>query len=373
MSSNLKLLYWKVRAVYFVRKHPIKAAGYGTLLAIISVVLVIFRRKSLLALKVFWHASVLVWLKVIAYGLIPIGLAIFGAHYAAEAVQGKSAKRMVRFLFIVSGIVCVLMISYIETKGENEHAVEVGGLTSIMATVQTQNNQILQHFVAAAPDQQTREVTRRDDILTLLRHEWILSHKNISSGLLTGAEQPPADWINQRLSQLGEKWSVQEKPNSRAPAFPTQVYNSPDPLIGQSNSDVALWAQQEADKLQALGTQCATDEISAYQRKNQGLPITIEHLGIEGVQARFWQDFTKFHRDAITKLHDSLVYRLGPVVTAPHEAEYKQFLEAIESASRAPMQQSWVLCMNAEYSYPDVLRDMAMRLLARPQVPPVAR
>lgn len=218
-----RLRYGKVKLPFLVKSHPIKTAAYGFLLAILVSAAFVFQRESVLAVKSFWHASVLVWLKVIAYGVIPILLAIFGAHYAAEAIQRKRAKHMARLGFWVSGILCVIMISYIETKGENEHETEVRSLNMRLDAVQGQNTQILQHFVAVAPDAQTREISRRKGILAVLRHEWILSHKDVSPGLLAGTEEPPSDWINQRLNQLGEKWSVKALPPSLVPAKPSGV------------------------------------------------------------------------------------------------------------------------------------------------------
>jgi hypothetical protein len=41
-----------------------------------------------------------------------------------------------------------------------------------------------------------------------LGREYILSHDQLSPALIAGIEEPPANWINQRLAQLGEKWTV---------------------------------------------------------------------------------------------------------------------------------------------------------------------
>ena len=54
----------------------------------------------------------------------------------------------------------------------------------------------------------TTEATRRQNVLVTLRNEYILSHDNLSPALIAGTEQPPPDWVNSRLRQLGEKWTV---------------------------------------------------------------------------------------------------------------------------------------------------------------------
>jgi hypothetical protein len=52
------------------------------------------------------------------------------------------------------------------------------------------------------------EVERRRLLLGRLRNEYILSHDGISPALMAGTEQPPTDWTNKRLGELGEKWKM---------------------------------------------------------------------------------------------------------------------------------------------------------------------
>ena len=225
-------------------------------------------------LKLFWHASTLAWLKVIAYGVIPIGLAIFGAHYAAETMHRKTAKRNVRILFIVSGALCVGMISYIETKDENEHLMEVSTLNAKVTAVQVQDNSILQHLITAPSDAPTKEFTRREEILTILRHEWVLSHTSVSPGLLTGTEDPPEDWVNTRLKELGEKWAVQNKQEGKS--------EHPQPTIIQSPSlgNLAARAEELGNAIMAMAEQrkkvqpnslTNRDAWNDWYRNNDGL------------------------------------------------------------------------------------------------------
>jgi hypothetical protein len=110
------------------------------------------------------------------------------------------------------------------------------------------------------------------------------------------------------------------------PEPPTTPLLSPDPYAGISDSTVAGWVVQEANALEDLGTRCVQDEIVAHQRQNQGLTPSADHPGVQGVQARFWRDFIPSHKEAIVKLHDSIVYRLGPVATSSFESEYSKLL-----------------------------------------------
>jgi len=68
---------------------------------------------------------------------------------------------------------------------------------------------------AKPPQQQSKsheppqdEARRRAALLDRLRQEYTLSRDNISAALIAGTEQPPADWINKRLREMGEAWAV---------------------------------------------------------------------------------------------------------------------------------------------------------------------
>ncbi len=352
---------------------------FGRGVAIAALVLIFaMNSKAQHAVVSLWPSSFLVWLKVIAYGIVPMGLAIFGAIYAAEAMPSPKAKRMARTLFIASGLVGVLMICYIETKSESEHRAEVGDVKKQMATLGDQETLILKHLVTT-PDAGTREISRRQDILTLLRHQWILSHKNVSSGLLAGTELPPSSWINERLKQLGEKWSVGKEPW----ATPVQSVNSPDPYAGIPNATIAQYLNKEADELEGIGTQCIKDEIAALEAKRQGHAIV---PGVQGSQIKFWMEFNT-HMEAITKLHDSVVYRLGPIATESFEKEYRELQEDVQMAQGDPQDESSSICQNFGVigirpsrsmahqfgiempGWPNAMREAADELISRSQKP----
>lgn len=63
------------------------------------------------------------------------------------------------------------------------------------------------------------ETDRRRNLLQTLSREYILSHDGISPGLMAGTEWPPLDWMNRRLKELGESWSVLPGKNSMEVRF----------------------------------------------------------------------------------------------------------------------------------------------------------
>ena len=58
------------------------------------------------------------------------------------------------------------------------------------------------------------ESDRRTNVLRALSREYMNGHDGVSPGLLAGTEWPPLDWMNQRLGELSEEWSVMAGKNS---------------------------------------------------------------------------------------------------------------------------------------------------------------
>jgi hypothetical protein len=90
--------------------------------------------------------------------------------------------------------------------------------------IQRPKNPVVVHpelSVSLAP----QEESRRTGVILALRNEYILSHDGISSKMLAGLEFPPADWMNERLTALGETWRVKTGMNSKY----LQVYDAPKP------------------------------------------------------------------------------------------------------------------------------------------------
>jgi hypothetical protein len=67
------------------------------------------------------------------------------------------------------------------------------------------------------PPQQLRigELTRRRMLLEKLRTLWIASHNDISSKMMVGIEWPPEEWLNQKLTDMGEVWRVSRATGAR--------------------------------------------------------------------------------------------------------------------------------------------------------------
>jgi hypothetical protein len=187
--------------VVFIRSHP-DWGGWIYVYLLIVAILIVALHASL------YPMSLLVTLKVISYGIVPSILALAGDHFAAEAIPEPKRRRMYRAFFLLCATLGILLIAVLENKSDREHQKEVDTMDKKVELVQKQNNEILMKVSPPEQDAGTKEVVRRQSILALLRNEYILTHKDVSTGMIDGSEALPSQWVNKRLEQLGESWLV---------------------------------------------------------------------------------------------------------------------------------------------------------------------
>jgi hypothetical protein len=143
---------------------------------------------------------------------VPMLVAIAGVVMSYKQPKRESHLMATVVLFAV-GIVGTGVMSWTRIRTERAHRQEVKDLNGRVDVVRDQNTQILLRLSAGPkPGTKEAELARRRAIQEALRGEYILSHENISPGLLAGNELPPADWMNKRLRELGEKWTVTPPP-----------------------------------------------------------------------------------------------------------------------------------------------------------------
>jgi hypothetical protein len=86
-----------------------------------------------------------------------------------------------------------------------------------MVTVEATNDQILHAVLSPSPD--VSEPARRFRVEEILRNRYILTHTDIAPEILAKTAWPPAQWMNQELDSLHEKWRFSEN----APKLPVVV------------------------------------------------------------------------------------------------------------------------------------------------------
>lgn len=157
---------------------------------------------------------------------LPMLVAILGIIMSYKQPPRES-HLVTTLTLITAGLVGTAILSESRIRSEAAHADDTRTVMQKLQSVGDQNTQILSKVLAAAAAStsdrsQDSIILRRQNILALLRNEYILSHDNVSAALMAGTEQPPSDWVNQRLRQLGETWSVASYPQVK-PQQPPQI------------------------------------------------------------------------------------------------------------------------------------------------------
>jgi len=170
---------------------------------------------------------------------VPMAFAVVGIIFSVKRLREEHHFAVIALLLIV-GVLGTVVLHLSRTHSEAEHAKEIAGLRERMDSVGDQNTQLLKAFLTKPIlTSQEAEMGRRQNIQKALRSEYVLSHENISPGLLAGTELPPADWMNKRLHELGEQWTVTPpKSLSGAPVQPAEGHVVVAVAIGDDNAIV---------------------------------------------------------------------------------------------------------------------------------------
>src|SRR5579859_6941407 len=154
----------------------------------IDVILAIANFAVLLALGLFGPNLIKNEQKVYFYVLVIIGAVVTGV-----AVK-RGADASSRVEADLKGIRAELRDLHAEAPNHQEVATK-GSPQTATATI----------TINVKP---SAEDLRRYKVLNALRIEYILSHRDLPSQILAGIDWPPLEWINRRLAELGEPWTV---------------------------------------------------------------------------------------------------------------------------------------------------------------------
>lgn len=186
---------------------------------------------------------------------VPLFLGIAGLVYlmpdlARKIESSKPLRAALAALFILFSIFAIVVNAI--NRGDQKHDREMD--ETRIGTVEDTNNQILKLVLRPSPD--TSESARRKRIEDVLRNQYILSHNRLDPGIVDGSKMPPDDWMNQKLAQLGEKWTVVSPQPTLIASAPPQ---SPKAVVvfGFYNPDIV---QQPVKKVEFADMQ--TDTLS---------------------------------------------------------------------------------------------------------------
>jgi hypothetical protein len=146
-----------------------------------------------------------------AVDLVPFTFAVISVVVSVKTLRDEHHNIVVAFVLFL-GAAGTVVIHYAKARADFQHQVEMGKLDKKLDSVDRRNSQLLD-IVLKKPE--LTEAERREAIRKVLLNRYIVTHDNISPGLLSGIESPPAEWMNKQLGELGEKWKVEDKPMAK--------------------------------------------------------------------------------------------------------------------------------------------------------------
>ena len=161
--------------------------------------------------------------------LTPILLAIVGV--VMSYIQPSKDRHLITTcVLVVAGLAGTIVLSANRIKGEASHRLEISGLNQKLDSVGAQNTSLGNFLVGLNGSGRITESERMHGIEASLRSEYILLSNPIDQDILAGSKMPPADWMNRRLHELGETWTVSETPRTTSAGKTEVIQQLPLPV-----------------------------------------------------------------------------------------------------------------------------------------------
>lgn len=214
----LRVLRWRIqfRALPAGRKSAIIATPFAVALAILCAHW--FRHHR--GLKTETWTDVI--LGTITLAIVPLFMAAYGGHIAAEGINDPKHRRRVKLYFWLACIAGVVLAFLQQYRAITQDAASKEKTGTVETAVLDQLKILHEQKSTLTPEE--TEAKRRESIMTLLRGKYILQNTNVSSGIVDGSEPLPADWVNQQLQDMNESWTVSEHAAQSGGARPARTY-----------------------------------------------------------------------------------------------------------------------------------------------------
>jgi hypothetical protein len=153
-----------------------------------------------------------VLLGTLLLAIVPFAMAAYGGHIAAEGIQDSKRQKNIKLRFWGACVIGVLLAFVQQYRSVRQDAATKLKTSQVEGAILGQLQSLHDQGKVLSPEQV--EVKRREDILSMLRGQYILQHQNLSAGIIEGREPLPSDWVNARLNDLKEIWSVTNIPSA---------------------------------------------------------------------------------------------------------------------------------------------------------------
>ena len=154
--------------------------------------------------------------------VVPFAMAAYGGHVAAESIEDLERRRTVKLKFWAICLVGVGLAFVQQYRSVTQDAASKSKTGQVEGAILGQLQNLHEKGRTTSPEQ--AETKRREDIMSMLRGQYILQHDNLPSGILEGTAPLPSEWINKRLHDLGELWTVSKEPPRQGPSIAPRSY-----------------------------------------------------------------------------------------------------------------------------------------------------
>lgn len=136
-----------------------------------------------------------------AWWVLVAGIATGLASIVSDLRSGWVLPTRAWVALFVAAILIAQFLAYHQLRVHDEINQESGRAREAVLV-----REISELRAAMSARRQDGEAQRRQTLLRSLRQEYVLSHDGLSPQLLAGTAPIPKDWVEARLSQLGEAW-----------------------------------------------------------------------------------------------------------------------------------------------------------------------
>ncbi len=229
----LRAFRWRI----IIRSHPLRASVGAGLIVCGTVCSLAWRYLlkeipiwlSLVSHPIFQaaqaHPTLGRFIRVLINAVPDIAFALLAvaglAYLVPDTVRNLEKKRGVR-LFLIAFFTLFGLFAIIVNAVNREDQEHKEGLQEERMGVVTKSVTNIQEALRPKVTSMT-ESERREHLTSALRDEYIITQNPIDPEIVSGAKMPPEAWVNRRLQQMGEKWTVKEQLDHAASQVVQQI------------------------------------------------------------------------------------------------------------------------------------------------------
>jgi hypothetical protein len=246
----------------------------------------------------------------------PFLSAAYAIHISKDASRATKVKVWAIFgAGLIMGGIWVVRSVYEQSKKDSELISSNQTIKNTLGAISLGLNSLTATKPLTLAEQ---EEQRRQRMLSLLRAQYVAARRSVDPGLISGTKEPPKDWINEQLKNMGESWTVEETLGTSAPPQPLRESLGTEPFKNFTDTQLAEWINEEIQKVSNLltGTQNRYS-LMVSPTPDQASKRSMEEM----IDADFTNKFLACCLKDMTDLRTEIQLRLGPRAKMSDEEE----------------------------------------------------